>query len=94
MHHRAFGLRSGSAIQEAKAYKNVERDESPNKARIVEKPSIASASSFRFGDERMIKAQKGLLERQSLEDSCFTADGGDASGCELSFFFRAAGHQC
>lgn len=63
-----------SVIQEAKAFRNVERHESPNKARIVEKPSIAS--SFQFGDERMIKAQQCLLERKSLEDSCFVADGG------------------
>jgi len=73
--------RKYSAIQEAKVFKNVERHESPNKACIVEKPSIAS--SFQFGDERMIKAQQGLLERQSLEDSCFVADGEDTSGCEF-----------
>ena len=30
----------------------------------------------------MIKIQQGLLERQSLEDSCFVADGEDSSGCE------------
>lgn len=30
----------------------------------------------------MIMAQQGLLERQSLEDSCFVADGEDSSGCE------------
>jgi hypothetical protein len=74
--------RKHSAVQEPKAFKNVERHESPNKARIVEKPSIASASSIHFGDERMIKAQGGLLERQSLENSCFIADGEDMSGCE------------
>jgi len=51
--------------------------DSPNKARIIEKPSIASASSYKFGGERMIKAQRGLLERQSLEDSCLIADGED-----------------
>jgi serine/arginine repetitive matrix protein 2 len=57
--------------------------ESPNKARIVEKPSIASTSSHAFGGERMIKAQRGLLERQSLEDSVLVADGEDISGsCE------------
>ncbi len=31
----------------------------------------------------MIKARQGLLERQSLEDSCFVADGEDTSGCEF-----------
>ena len=30
----------------------------------------------------MVKAQQGLLEHQSLEDSCFVADGEDMSGCE------------
>ena len=60
--------------------------DSPNKARIVDKPSIASTSltssmsSFAFGDEHMIKAQQGLLEWQSLEDSCLIADGEDLSG--------------
>lgn len=53
--------------------------DSSNKARIVEKPSIASTSSYQFGGERMIKAQHGLLERQSLEDSCLIADGEDLS---------------
>ena len=58
--------------------------DSSNKARIVEKPSIASTSSYQFGGERMIKAQHGLLERQSLEDSCLIADGEDLSAsCEL-----------
>ena len=58
--------------------------DSPNKARIVEKPSIAS--SHQFGGERMIKAQRGVLERQSLEDNCLSADGEEmASACE--FFF-------
>lgn len=33
------------------------------------KPSIASTSSYKFGGEWMIKAQRGLLEQQSLEDS-------------------------
>jgi hypothetical protein len=35
---------------------------SPNNARIVEKPSIASTSSYTFGGERMIRAKRGLLE--------------------------------
>jgi len=58
---------------------HVGRYESPHKARIVEKPSIASTSSFQFGGERMIRAQHGLLERQSLEESCLIADGEDIS---------------
>ncbi|TFK19266.1 hypothetical protein FA15DRAFT_709141 [Coprinopsis marcescibilis] len=48
-------------------------------ATLVEKPSIASTSSFQFGDDRMIKAQRGLLERASLEDNCLVADGEDTS---------------
>ena len=63
---------------------HVGRYESPHKARIVEKPSIASTSSFQFGGERMIRAQHGLLERQSLEESCLIADGEDMSNlCKL-----------
>ena len=48
---------------------------SPKKARIIKEPSIASAFSTKFGDERMIKATKGLLQRQSLEESCLVAEG-------------------
>ncbi|KAF9527941.1 hypothetical protein CPB83DRAFT_855475 [Crepidotus variabilis] len=83
--------RKHSAIQQGvKLYKNVEQYESPNKARIVEKPSIASTSSFQFGGERMIRAQHGLLERQSLEDSALIADGEDISGYCMPLFTRPA----
>lgn len=51
--------------------------ESPVKCRLMEKPSIASTSSHQFGGERMIMARKGLLERQSLEDSALFAQGED-----------------
>ncbi|KAF8959872.1 hypothetical protein BDZ97DRAFT_1666634 [Flammula alnicola] len=71
--------RKHSAIQGIQMYKGQDQYDSPNKARIVEKPSIASTSSFQFGGERMIKAQHGLLERQSLEDSCLIADGEELS---------------
>ncbi|KAI0354136.1 hypothetical protein OH77DRAFT_1405859 [Trametes cingulata] len=66
--------------------------ESPNKARLVEKPSIASTSSYQFGGERMIKARQGLLERQSLEDSALIAQGEDllASLRERSIFSKPA----
>ncbi|KAL6299475.1 hypothetical protein BKA93DRAFT_870647 [Sparassis latifolia] len=47
------------------------------KVRLAEKPSIASTSSYQFGGERMIMARKGLLERQSLEDSALIAQGED-----------------
>ncbi|KAF8060726.1 hypothetical protein FPV67DRAFT_304096 [Lyophyllum atratum] len=70
--------RKHSAIQNTKMFQDYdEYRESPNKARIVEKPSIASTSSYTFGGERMIKAKRGLLERQSLEDSCLIAEGED-----------------
>lgn len=63
--------------------------DSPNKARIIEKPSIASTSSYKFGGERMIKAQRGLLQRQSLEDSCLIADGEDLSASsEFNFLYH------
>jgi hypothetical protein len=48
---------------------------SPAKSIVISKPSIASVTSTKFGGERMIQARKGLLERQSLEDSCLIADG-------------------
>jgi serine/arginine repetitive matrix protein 2 len=49
--------------------------ESSKKPQIIPKPSIASTSSYKFGGERMIKAQRGLLARESLEESCLVADG-------------------
>lgn len=53
--------------------------------RIIEKASIDSTSSSKFGGERMIRATKGLLERQSLEESCLIAEGEDLSAsCEFS----------
>ncbi|KAF8425040.1 hypothetical protein L210DRAFT_3489659 [Boletus edulis BED1] len=56
--------------------------ESREISRVIEsKPSIAStSSSFKFGDERMIRAKHGLLERQSLEDNALMGDGEDLSG--------------
>ena len=55
-------------------------NDSPTKARVVvEQPSIASASIYQFGGERMIMARKGLLERQSLEESVLIAEGQDLS---------------
>ncbi|KAJ7785840.1 hypothetical protein B0H16DRAFT_1354701 [Mycena metata] len=56
-----------------------EDEDGPNKARIVTKASIASTSSSKFGDERMIKARQGLLVRQSLEESALVAAGEDVS---------------
>jgi serine/arginine repetitive matrix protein 2 len=73
-----------AAIQGIQIYKGEDDHyDSPNKARIVEKPSIASTSSYQFGGERMIDAQRGVLERRSLEDNCLSADGEEmASACE------------
>ena len=52
-----------------------EEEVSPAKSVVITKPSIASVTSTQFGDERMIRARKGLLERQSLEENCLIADG-------------------
>ncbi|KAF8961519.1 hypothetical protein BDZ97DRAFT_1921203 [Flammula alnicola] len=71
--------RKHSATQGIQMYKGQDHYDSPNKARIIKKPSIASTSSFQFRGERMIKAQHGLLECQSLEDSCLIADGEELS---------------
>lgn len=60
--------------------------EPPKKARIVTKASIASTSSSKFGGERMIKARQGVLQRQSLEESCLIAEGEDLSmPCECPY---------
>jgi len=56
--------------------------ESRNKAFVIEKSSISSTTLIQFGGERMIKVRQGLLEWQSLEESCFVADGEDISECE------------
>ena len=53
--------------------------DSNKKVRIVEKASIASTIASKFGGERMIQAQRGILERQSLEESCLIAAGEDLS---------------
>jgi hypothetical protein len=62
------------------ARRKVDDYESP-KSRVLEsKPSIAStAYSEKFGDERMIRAKHGLLERQSLENTVLIAEGEDLS---------------
>ena len=56
--------------------------ESRNKVFVIEKSSISSTTLIQFGGERLVKARQGLLEWQSLEESCFVADGEDMSGCE------------
>lgn len=85
-HSALHGIRMYKGQDDNNNRNNNNPYDSPNKARIVEKPSIAS--SYQFGGERMIKAQRGLLERQSLEDSCLSADGEElASACEFFFCF-------
>jgi hypothetical protein len=67
--------------------------DSPNKARIIKKPLIASTFLYQFSGERMIKAQRGVLERQSLEDNCLSADGEEmSSDCKTSFRFLTMLH--
>ena len=63
-----------------------EEEVSPVKSIIIAKPSIASVTSTKFGGERMIQARKGLLERQSLEESCLTADGEELAPFGMVFF--------
>ena len=58
---------------------NYSADASPNLARIIEKPSMSSMQSYRFGDVRMERAQKGVLRRESLEESCLSGEGEDTS---------------
>ncbi|KAF7297196.1 hypothetical protein MIND_00952700 [Mycena indigotica] len=61
-----------------------EEDKVAHKARIMAQPSIASTSSSKFGEERMIRAKQGLLVRQSLEESALIGDG------EIGFALRQA----
>ena len=61
-----------------------EEEVSPAKSIIIAKPSIASVTSTKFGGERMIQARKGLLERQSLEDSCLIANGEELASFSMS----------
>jgi serine/arginine repetitive matrix protein 2 len=69
LEHRLVSvLRNGNilrtkAIQIYNGHEDDHLYDSPNKARIVEKPSITSTSSYQFGGERMINAQRGVSER-------------------------------
>jgi hypothetical protein len=47
---------------------------SPNKARLLHRESSMSSKS-KFGETRMSLARNGLLHRNSLEDSCLSAEG-------------------
>ncbi|KAJ8520630.1 hypothetical protein ONZ45_g2582 [Pleurotus djamor] len=75
-----------------KKKQNLEYDgDAVQQPRIMEKPSIASTSSYQFGGERMIKAQHGLLARQSLEESCLIAEGEDTSSSFILPVFSRPG---
>ncbi|EMD32355.1 hypothetical protein CERSUDRAFT_108803 [Gelatoporia subvermispora B] len=73
---RHTSVRASPVVMQVTAEEPPVQD-SPKDARLIEKPSIASTSSYQFGDERMIMARKGLLERQSLENSALMAHGED-----------------
>lgn len=64
-----------------------EEEVSPAESIIVAKPSIASVTSTKFGGERMIRARTGLLERQSLEESCLIAAGEELASFGAILFF-------
>ena len=85
-------VRVEKKIQKAQPPKMDAYFDSPNhEACIVEKPSISS--SYKFGGERMIRAQQGLYERRSLEESCLVADGEDISmSCKSTEFKRNIKH--
>jgi serine/arginine repetitive matrix protein 2 len=54
---------------------------SPAKLRLVEKKrAVVPQLSSKFGRERMDKATKGLLKRESLEEHSLEAEGADVSG--------------
>jgi serine/arginine repetitive matrix protein 2 len=55
---------------------------------ITQQPSIASTSSYQFGGERMIRATHGLLQRQSLEESCLSGEGEDTSSSSCEFTLK------
>ncbi|KAF9055274.1 hypothetical protein BDZ89DRAFT_1087946 [Hymenopellis radicata] len=69
----------GSLIDKSPKHSELQNGQA-RKAQIIAKPSIASTvDSVKFGDERMIRAQHGHLDRRSLEESCLVADGEDLS---------------
>ena len=73
------------SVEPVKEVEPAEEEEvSPAKSIIVTKPSIASFASTKFGGEGMIQARKGLLECQSLEDSCLVADNGELASYGMS----------
>jgi len=83
-HYDIQGTIRGIRVKDVEEYR-----ETPSKARIIEKPSIASASpisDFSFGEESMIKARQGLLAREGLEEGCLIGEGEEV--CRLVRIFR------
>ncbi|KIM47257.1 hypothetical protein M413DRAFT_271799 [Hebeloma cylindrosporum] len=88
--HRVKSARLGSGAGDAN--NNLNSKKSPIGSGPIRPPTIASASTstlasaFRFGGERMIRAQTGMLVgRPSLEEGCLTADGdGEDVGMSVS----------
>lgn len=80
-----LGKRKQAPFENLQSVDDVDDGGHAIKARIVEKASIVSTSSSKFGGERMIRARKGILERQSLEESCLIAEGEDLSAACKSF---------
>ncbi|KAF9065359.1 hypothetical protein BDP27DRAFT_1424922 [Rhodocollybia butyracea] len=74
-----LGKRKQAPFENLQSIDDVDDGGHAIKARIVEKASIVSTSSSKFGGERMIRARRGILERQSLEESCLIAEGEDLS---------------
>ena len=60
---------------------------SPDKPHVIETmlPIVPTLNSFKFGDERMIREEHGLLEHQSLENTALQAEGEDISGSCIFF---------
>ncbi|EJD08498.1 uncharacterized protein FOMMEDRAFT_151360 [Fomitiporia mediterranea MF3/22] len=71
----AFTLLRNSEIEDQKLEATAEQ--------IVD-TSRLSAYDAQFGDNRMSLARKGLLERQSLEDCCLSAEGEDTTNTRQS----------
>ncbi|EIN05384.1 hypothetical protein PUNSTDRAFT_127845 [Punctularia strigosozonata HHB-11173 SS5] len=79
--------RRRQAQSEQSAYEPYPKPSAAKEKALVQQPSIASTSSYQFGDQRMVRATHGLLERQSLESSCLSAEGEDSSS---SFYGEAS----
>ena len=71
-----------SSLRRAATLAQCPKEEKPEEMvldtpKIANRLSVASTSSYEFGDERMLLARRGMLHRQSLEISCLSAEGED-----------------